>query len=58
MKDLISIINKLQYVFKTTGRGKWEVQLPQIVVIGEQVILQLQLKGLVQEVPFHFYFFG
>ena len=38
MEDLISLINKLQDLFNSTGAsGLKEVELPQIVVIGIQV---------------------
>jgi len=37
MEELIPVINKLQDVFNTVGTEA--IQLPQIVVIGNQVIL-------------------
>ena len=40
MEDLISVINKLQDLFNSTGAtGLKEIQLPQIVVIGIQVCI-------------------
>lgn len=36
MESLIPVISKLQDVFSTIGES--EIQLPQIVVIGSQVI--------------------
>ena len=41
MESLIPVINKLQEVFNTVGSET--VQLPQIVVIGTQVINDFKL---------------
>jgi phosphopentomutase len=38
MESLIPVISKLQDVFATIGYRESEVQLPQIVVVGAQVI--------------------
>ena len=43
MDQLIPIINKLQDVFNTVGSEA--IQLPQIVVVGSQVIVYLFGNG-------------
>ena len=43
MDQLIPIINKLQDVFNTVGSEA--IQLPQIVVVGSQVIVSLFGNG-------------
>jgi hypothetical protein len=42
MEALIPVINKLQDVFTTVGADS--IQLPQIVVVGTQVIFFIKLK--------------
>ena len=38
MESLIPVINKLRDVFDRTGSSSSTIQLPQIVVLGSQVI--------------------
>ena len=38
MESLIPTINKLQDVFAAVGSREAEIQLPQIVVVGSQVV--------------------
>lgn len=56
MESLIPVISKLQDVFSTIGYRESEVQLPQIVVIGSQVILLFVLTLIFCVLLYDFFF--